>query len=158
MVEGIPGFTKKFGKIVPLTITMEVGKAMERAATNIVADMKKNVPVYAGPEITRSSGSPIIKGALRDSIGWTWGNAPKGAIVLAKSNTIRKGRSLLKITIYAGGKGPGGDAFYARWVEFGTVKWAGSPFFFFTYRGHKKRAKAGITRALNKAIRQVNGL
>lgn len=158
MVEGIPGFTRKFGKIVPLTITMEVGKAMERAAKNIVADMKKNVPVYAGPEITRSDGSPIIKGALRDSIGWTWGKAPKGAVVLAKSNAIRKGGSLLKITIYAGGKGPGGDAFYARWVEFGTAKWAGSPFFFFTYRGHKKRAKAGITRALNKAIKQVNGL
>lgn len=158
MVEGIPGFTKKFNTIVPLTIYAEVGKAMERAAKNIVADMKKNVPVYAGPEITRSDGSPIIKGALRDSIAWTWGNAPKGAIIIAKSNQVRKGKSLMKITIYAGGKGPGGDAFYARWVEFGTKQWAGSPFFFFTYRGHKRRAKAGVSRALNKAIKQVNGL
>lgn len=155
MVEGIPGFQRKFGKTVPLKIIFEVSAAMEKAAENIVADMKRNVPVYAGPEEVRSDGSPIIKGALRDSIGWTWGNAPKGAMVLAQSKA-RAGNTFLKITIYAGGKGVGGDAFYARWVEFGTARWKGHPFFFFTYRGHKRRAKTGISRALNKAIRDAN--
>ena len=152
MVENVAAFERKFLHLVPQIVEEKIRAAMEAAAKNLVSDLKKRVPVYAGPETTRSDGSAIIKGALRDSIGWTWGNAPKGSIILGSAKTA-EGRGL-KITIYAGG----GDAFYARWVEHGTVNWSGSPFFFGTYRDHKRRIKGGITRALRAAIREANSI
>lgn len=88
--------------------------------------------------------------ALHDSIGWRWGAAPKGSRVLGSV----KGGDALTATIFAGND----KAFYARWVEFGTVKASAQPFFFPAYRAHAKKAKAAIKRAINKAARAEAGL
>lgn len=109
--------------------------AMERGANEVVDTAKSFVPYRDG--------------ALRRSIGWTWGNAPAGSISIG---TIR-GRqySALRITIYAGNK----EAFYARFQEFGTVKMAANPFFFVAWRINRRRIKSRVTRETNKAIKRA---
>lgn len=107
--------------------------AMEKGANEIVAMAKSLVPVRSGE--------------LRDSIGWTWGDAPSGAMVIAQSAAMEGSE---RITVYAGSN----DAFYVRWQEFGTQNHAPSPFFFTSYRFLKRRVKSRITRQMKKAIRQ----
>lgn len=46
-------------------------------------------------------------------------------------------------------------AFYARWVEFGTVENAPQPYFFPAYRLLKKRLSNRIKRAIGKAVREA---
>lgn len=125
-----------------------IRKAMEQSADEIVALAKTLVPADSG--------------ALRDSIGWTWGDAPRGAMTLGK---VKSASGADRITIYAGDN----DAFYARWVEFGTAahkaggKFEGStipaipaqPFFYVSYRASRRRAKSRVTRAINKAAKAV---
>jgi HK97 gp10 family phage protein len=77
-------------------------EALSKSADDIVASMKRLVPVDQGD--------------LRDSIAWTFGEAPKGATTFFNSRPIRSANNL-RITIYAGND----KAFYARWVEFGTL-------------------------------------
>lgn len=91
---------------------------------------------------------PQESGLLAGSIGWTWGDAPKGSMALA---TARSGD--IVATVYAGDS----DAFYARWVEFGTAKMKAQPFFFVSYRALRKRAKSRIKRAHISALRKVAG-
>lgn len=62
-------------------------------------------------------------GALKDSIGWTWGAPPKGSMTLGQVKRSSAGalaRSALgkrlTITVNAGNE----EAFWARWVAFGT--------------------------------------
>lgn len=69
----------------------------------------------------------------------------------------------LRVTLTAGGaetttqvrKGASVAYDYALGVEFGTAKMAAQPFFFPAYRLGKKRAKARVRRAVNKAARKV---
>lgn len=122
---------------------------MERAATEITEMMKRM--------------SPVDDGDLRDSIGWTFGQAPKRAIKFGKF----KGGSLT-ITIYAGNE----TAFYAHWTEFGTrahtitenqgglvVSHPGSaahPFFFPSWRASKRPVKKMIAKGIQDAVRRVS--
>lgn len=142
----------------------QIEKAMELAAQDIVDLARALVPI---DEMT-----------LYDSIGWTWGEPPKGSITLARSR--RKPSDGFRITVYAGDD----KAYYARWVEFGTQphntafgggtaygkrQLAGGgglghpgaraqPFFFPAYRASRKRARSRITRAINAAAkRQAKG-
>lgn len=98
---------------------------------------------------------PVDTGALRNSIDWTWGQAPKGAISGARG--LRAGglsdlKSDLLITVYAGNE----LAYYARWVEFGTsAGQRAQPFFFPAYRALRKSVKNRIARAAVTAIRKV---
>lgn len=89
--------------------------------------------------------APVDQGHLRDSIGWTWGEAPKGSKVLGSS----RGGANLTATIFAGND----KAYYARWVEFGTVKNRAHPYFFPAYRANAKRAKSRIKRAITKSAK-----
>lgn len=89
---------------------------------------------------------PQDSGLLAGSIGWTWGDAPKGSMALAKA---RSGD--IVATVYAGDS----DAFYARWVEFGTARMKAQPFFFVAYRALRKRAKGRIKRAHISALKKV---
>jgi HK97 gp10 family phage protein len=147
-VQGLDRLKKKLQRF-PAVVEQEIRAAMEQSANEIVNMAKSLVPVDGGD--------------LRDSIGWTWGDAPEGAMVLGK---VRRGGSgNLVITVYAGG----GDAFHARWVEFGTAphtnggRFAGSdnpgtsaqPFFYPAFRATRKRAKGRVTRAVNKAAKRV---
>ncbi len=150
-VKGLPALRAKLVKLRTETID-KVRGAMEAAASEITGMMRRMVPVDQGD--------------LRDSIGWTWGDAPKGSI--STSHNIAGNR----ITIFAGNE----KAFYARWVEFGTAahnvakgggnkSFAGTPiqhpgararpFFFPSYRANKKRVKAMIQKAITAAVRDA---
>ncbi|ASY56488.1 HK97-gp10 family putative phage morphogenesis protein [Sinorhizobium sp. CCBAU 05631] len=140
MVEGLDSLKRKLTLAIPYRVRQRTRAAMEKGAGEIVAMAKSLAPVLSEHDPRRKAG------ALRDSIGWTWGDAPKGSIVLAQSASVDGER----ITIYAGDS----EAFYARWVEFGTQKMPAIPFFFPSYRTLRKRVKGRITREMKKAIRE----
>lgn len=133
----------------PQAVEAEIKAAMEASANEIVALAKSLAPTDSGD--------------LRNSIAWTYGDAPKGAIVLGKVKASSSGN--IKITVYAGGP----DAYYARFIEFGTAPHinggrfagsanpgtAGQPFFFVSWRANRKRAKGRVTRAVNRAAKKV---
>ncbi len=119
-------------KALPEAVKTEIRAALATSAQEIVALAKRLVPVGTG--------------ALRDSIGWTFGKAPEGSMVLAEANF-----GDLSVTVFAGNH----KAFYARWVEFGTVKMKAEPYFFVSYRTVRKRAKSRISRATTKAAKKV---
>jgi HK97 gp10 family phage protein len=136
-------------KRLPTVAKAEIKSAMEAAASEIVAMMKSLVPVDDG--------------ALRDSIGWTWGKAPKGSLAVAAVKSGMAGD--LTLTIYAGNA----EAYYARWVEFGTKrhenagKFAGTqhpgttarPFFYVSWRANKRSSKRLIRKGMRDAARKV---
>lgn len=132
MVKGLRNLRRKFVYKIPREVRKATRDALEKGANEIVTFAKSLVPVD--------------KGELRDSIGWTWGDPPKGSITLAKSRSIGRGE---RITIYAGND----KVFWARWQEFGTQFIAAQPFFFVSYRLLKRRVKGRVTRSMKKAIR-----
>ena len=134
MVEGLAKFEARW-KRIPQNALINVHAAMEEAATDIVEEMWSRAPQGA-------------TGRVGASIGWTWGDAPAGSFTIGKVGG--KEYSSLKITIYAGG----GDAFYAKFHEFGTVKMPANPFFFPVWRARRKRVKGRISRAISKAIKE----
>lgn len=116
---------------------------MEVCAQEIVDAMKAAVPVDSG--------------RLRASIGWTWGDVPAGSFVIAD---IRSGKNkgdqyaTLRIKIYAGNK----DAFYARFVEFGTKSGGpAQPFFYVTWSKEKANFRRRIRAAVKARIKQEFG-
>lgn len=137
----------------PDAARLEISKAMEEGANQIVS-MAKSL-------VARSTDT----GNLQMSIAWTWGDAPKGSMVLGKVRSEGKGTGNMHITVFAGG----GDAFYARFIEFGTSphinggKFAGSqhpgtpaqPFFYPSWRANRKSVKSHITRAISKSTKRV---
>lgn len=140
MVEGLDRLERKLKKTIPAKAIELTRRAMEQSAEEIVGMMRRLVPADTG--------------ALRDSIGWTWGDAPKGSMVIARSKAQTDG---LMITIYAGtrDKSLGDlDAYYARFVEFGTQKMAAQPFFFVSWRALRRRAGNRIKRQMRKGIRE----
>jgi len=122
--------------------------AMAQSADQTVALMKSLAPVDSGD--------------LQMSISWTWGDAPKGSL---KIGQIKSREGNMRITIFAGG----GDAFHARWIEFGRRaytaggKFAGAqvpatpaqPFFFTGFRATRKSAKSRVSRAITKAAKEI---
>lgn len=135
-VEGVDRLKRKLARL-PKVAREDIKAALAASADEIVAAMRNLVPVD--------------RGDLKASIGWTFGAAPKGSSVLTSSNRAVSQAAGLVATIYVGG----GDAFHARWVEFGTVIMRAQPFFFPAYRFGRKRAKARIARAANKAAKKV---
>ncbi|MBA4797022.1 MAG: HK97 gp10 family phage protein [Rhizobiales bacterium] len=154
MVKGAKELRSKLLAIPP-RVRRLTRAAMEKGAEELVQMMKRLVPVSSGD--------------LRDSIGWTWGEAPDGAIVIAQTEPDDEG---LRITVYAGNR----EAFYARFVEFGTAphnisqgggnaSFSGitvdhpggraQPFFFPAYRALRKRILSRIKREMKKGIRFI---
>ena len=136
MVKNLANFQRKM-RAIPIEVRLEIVRQLEKEADKIVKLMK----AFAPKGTTRQ---------LVNSIGWTWGDVPKGAITVGKVANNEFDRIAIKI--YAGG----GDAFYARFQEFGTRKMAANPFFFPVWRAEKRRAKAGFKRAVTRAIKRVN--
>lgn len=130
-VQGLEKLRAKM-RALPDAVRGEIRAAMERGANEIVALAKTLVPVDQGD--------------LRDSIGWTWGDAPTGSMALAQGGTAD-----MRLTIYAGDS----QAFYARWVEFGTARMSAQPFFFPAYRALRRRVRSRVARAVNKAAKRV---
>lgn len=157
---GLNRLKRKLTVTIPAHAEKATVEAMEQGATEMVALMKSLAPKKSGK--------------LAASIGWTWGDAPKGALALGKMRG-RGATGRKYITIYAGG----GDAYYARFIEFGTqshtitaknapalhlhgdifveeVEHPGSaaqPFFYPAYRALRKRVRGRITRQMKKAIK-----
>lgn len=159
-VKGLSQLQRKLSRL-PEIAKDRIAKAMEEAADQIVATAQNLVPV---DELT-----------LYESIGWTWGDPPKGSLTLGKSK--RRPSDGLKITVYAGND----EAFYARWVEFGTaphnVESGGGtvsgkrrasigaglghpgakaqPFFFPAYNANRRSVRSKISRAVGRAAKEV---
>ena len=134
MVKGVAALHRRFDQ-VPDLIRAEVVAAIEAMADEIVNEMRSIAP----------------KGETRklvNSIGWTWGSVPKGALSVGSVRGREYGK--LSVTIYAGG----GEAFYARIQEFGSVKMAANPYFYPTYRANKTRAKLRISAAVRRAFKK----
>ncbi|WP_241963242.1 HK97-gp10 family putative phage morphogenesis protein [Paracoccus suum] len=113
---------------------------MEEGAQEIVDAMRATVPVESG--------------ALRDSIGWTWGEVPAGSFTIAD---VRSGKNrgrqyaTLRLKIYAGNR----DAFYARFIEFGTKTGTpAQPFFHPVWKAKKAAFRKRIRGAVKLAIKR----
>lgn len=134
---------------VPDIARAAAAKAMEEGAELIVQEMKKAAPVLK--DTANKSRRP---GALRDSIGWTWGEIPAGSFTIAD---IRSGKNAgeqyatLQIKIYAGNR----EAFYGRWQEFGTKEHPAHPFFFSVWKKHRAGFRRRIRNAVRKTIREA---
>jgi len=131
MVKGVAQLRKKLTVTMPKRVEDATRKAMEAGAEELVAMMKRL--------------APVDKGDLQISISWTWGAAPKGSVVLAKSKPDSRG---MRITIFAGGD----EAPHARWKEFGTIKMPADPFFFPSWRALRRRIRSRIVRNMKKAV------
>lgn len=132
----------------PAKAESAIRKAMEDGADEIVRLMKSLAPVDSGD--------------LQMSISWTWGDAPKGS---SKIGQIKSFAGNMRITIFAGG----GDAYYARFIEFGTSpfigggKFAGAanpgvkaqPFFYVAFRAKRKSARSRVSRAMTRAAKEI---
>lgn len=134
MVQGLDKLKRRWAEI-PKAALVNTRAALEDLATDLVEEMWARAPYGES-------------GVLAASIGWTWGDAPAGSMVIGSVGGREYGA--LRITIYAGG----GDAFYAKFHEFGTVKMAARPFFYPVWRARRRRAKARVSAAMRKAIRE----
>ncbi|KAB2792884.1 HK97 gp10 family phage protein [Brucella anthropi] len=144
---GLKSLNRKL-KALPALAEAAIKLSMEQGADEIVAMMKRLVPVDNGD--------------LRDSIGWTWGDAPSYS---QRVGAVKSKSDNLKITIYAGNS----KVRYAHLVEFGSAPhinggmFAGTqnpgakaqPFFFVSFRSLRRRTKSRITRAINKSAKQI---
>lgn len=151
---------------IPKAVRLAVKPALEASAREIVGRAKALAPVDSG--------------ALRDSIGYAFGDGPAaGTGVLRASVSSETLDADLKVTIFAGNS----EVYYARFVEFGTAgSTAGQrvgvrstdvrqnktqgrkalrthpgtpaqPFFMPAWRLGSKRAKSRVQRAIGKAVR-----
>ncbi|KPF47070.1 HK97-gp10 family putative phage morphogenesis protein [Rhizobium sp. AAP43] len=160
MVQGIRELEAKLAAIPPRVVKL-TRKAMEKSAQELVDMMKRLVPTESGD--------------LRDSIGWTWGDAPTGSFTIFQvrnSKAEEASYGALRITVFAGNK----EAFYAHFVEFGTaphnvsrgggnksfkgkpVPHPGAraqPFFYPAWRALRKRIQSRIKREMKKGIRFI---
>lgn len=149
-VTGTASLERKL-RVLPDAAREMIAPAMEASAQDVVDLARSLVPTH--------------RGVLRASIDWTWGDAPKGSIVLGRVRSTGRGAGNMQITVFAGNE----QAYYARWVEFGTKPHtnAGShkgthnpgtaarPFFYPAYRAVKKKVKSRVSRAVTKSAKQV---
>lgn len=144
-LKGLPQLKRKLILLKERTAD-KVRPAMERAAQQVTDMMRRQAPVDDGD--------------LRDSIGWTFGEAPRGSITVAAARA-----GSLRVTIFAGNA----KAYYARFVEFGTAPhvqggmFPGTqhqgnppqPFFFTSWRAMRKEIRRHIAQAVRDAVREV---
>lgn len=140
-IQNLERFRRKLRNL-PKVARDEIRKALEKSADEVVDLMKRMVPVD--------------QGTLRDSIGWTWGEAPDGAMVFSKV-AAEEG---FAITIYAGNNatyvsGSRVDYQNAFLQEFGSVNMKANPFFRPAWRLNKKRAQSRVRRSIGRAARKV---
>jgi len=97
-------------------------------------------------------------GELERSIGWGWvtpgQEGLEGLKKFRAANLGAKGALQLAAKAYAG-RTPSGEAYWAKWVEFGTRKMPPRPFFFPAYRIKKKQIKSKISLASRRAIKAI---
>lgn len=127
-------------KALPDKARQEIRKALEVSAKEM-SDVAESF-------------APIDSGDLRRSIGYTFGNyQADNANVRGVNAGSGVGDPDLTVTIHAGDA----KAYYAAFVEFGTVDTSAQPYFFPAWRLTKRRVKGRISRATTKAAKQVAG-
>lgn len=130
---------------IPKAIKERVKKDMEQIAQEIVDKMKAIVPVKTG--------------ALRDSIGWTWGRPPKGSTAFAQAKSELG--SEMTLTIFAGNqltmvRSKKGRRPYLQkaWIiEFGTTKKPAHPFFRPVWKLQRKKIKTRLRASIRRAVK-----
>lgn len=141
-IKGRAALQRKLDRL-PQVAKDRIKATMAAEADRIVAFMKRHAPVLKESDPRRRAGT------LRDSIGWTWGRPPQGSGIVAVVKS--KIGDDLTVTFYAGG----GEAFYARFVEFGTQKMSAQPFFYVSWRANRREARREIRKAVRQAAREV---
>lgn len=149
MVSGAPLLHLRFNK-VPNIVKRELEKQIAKEADKLVSQMNSILPY---PGVT---------------VGWTWGEVPKGALRIGKAFGKEYGK--LSVTIYAFAKTaeyPDGFPGLVRWIEFGTStrtqtttgrhvgKMPASPFFFPVLRANKSNIQSNLKRAVTRAIKKA---
>lgn len=152
-VENLAKLERKLKRLAEIRgpVRAKVRQALEQTGASVTGQMKALVPSRTG--------------ALRASIKVVFGDyAPDNANVRGVGGSGR-GDPDLTMRIVAGDK----NAFYARFVEFGTAahvaggKFAGAdhpgaapqPFFFPVWRVNRRPAKARMTRAMKAGIKEA---
>jgi hypothetical protein len=135
------GLRRKFRQL-PQVVNDALTKQVEKEASKLVAEMRFLAPV------------PGLE------IAWTWGDAPRGAVVVRQVRN--RERADLSVTIYARGR-----SVDARWFEFGTNervqattgrrtgRIVAQPFFFPPYRANRQRIRNNIRAALRRAVKKL---
>jgi HK97 gp10 family phage protein len=139
-VEGLDKLTARL-RAMPEETKRQVSAAIEKSAEELVAQIKRFVPVD--------------RGDLQESVKWDWagagGDAGQGSA--GASRVDAKGADKLAATVTEGD----GKAFYARWVEHGTAATPAQPHFWPAWRLNRKKIRSRIARALSKAIKASAG-
>ena len=122
---------------MPPAIARAISTAIETNATEMAAESRR---MASGFRMT---------GSLERSISWQW------TPVSNQSEETRgsvKGAVKLSADVFAGSRSEG---FHAPFLEFGTVNAAPQPFFFPVFRMLRRRMKSRISRAQNKAMKEI---
>jgi HK97 gp10 family phage protein len=142
-IDGVDDVLARFTAL-PEMVQQKWKAASERSATRIVALMKRLCPVD--------------QGTLRDSIGWTWGAAPEGTVVLGG---IGASATDIALTIYAGSAltmvtNSRGIKFQnARIQEFGTKARPAQPYFYPAWRQSKRGLRTAQMAAIRAAAKEL---
>lgn len=146
-IKGLDRLQIKLKKFPEVAETL-VKAAMEQGAQDIVNMMQNLVPVDDGE--------------LMESIGWTWGQAPKYS---QRIGSVKSNDGKQTITIYAGNS----KVRYAHLVEFGSAPHVNGgmfpgtfnpgskaqSFFYVSWRAKRRSARARVSRAITKAAKQI---
>jgi len=122
-------------RILPELARGDVTQAMRVGADEIRALQKRLVPKD--------------QHELEKSLTWGFGDAPTGGGQLSSGSGRAKSGNV-KVSIWGGGP----QAFYIRFVEFGTPLISAQPFFFPAWRALRRRFRSRVTRAASKAIKR----
>ena len=145
-------------KSLPPAATEEVRAAIKRQAAELVGQARAAAPVYAGPD------KRAIPGALRDAIRARF--SQKGLIarvgVFGAQSLRKAARAAILMRAGVGkrrakrmAEAKERDAFYARFVEFGTQKMAARPFLHPTFRAARRGMRGEIAAAVVRAIKKT---
>lgn len=129
-VAGLPELQRRLQKTVPAAIREEMGKAMVRGADRVVRDAAALVPTHSGK----------LKSTIRRT-------EPR----------VSDKDGKLYVAIMAGGSstevGESGNFQLARIIEYGAQGRPAEPYFMPAWRRHKRAIRAGIKRAIDKAVK-----
>jgi HK97 gp10 family phage protein len=119
-------------------------QALRKSVPAVDAELRTAL-AKAGDEFVNTASRlvPVDEGELRKSIEWK----------PTKATQADSSRSPA-IVIQAGADQPGDDAFYVRFVEFGTPETPKQPFFFPAYRLVRRKIRGMLSRAMTKAIKK----
>lgn len=132
-VDGLKSLGKKFDRL-PIDARREVWKALVLGGGDIEDSAKLLVRKPTG-EVYRDIDSGVLPLIINGE--------DVGAQALIWAGPDPKGLE----------RTPDSEAYYARWLEFGTQKNPAQPFLFPAYRLNRRRVLGRITRGVNKATK-----